>query len=191
MPFVDPEQRRIWGQQYYLKNKQKKLDHNRQWRLDNKEWRTNYKREYRLQNLEAYKLRDRLRYEKVPRPPVSPERRVEINARRKERYHSDPIYKLRVLLRNRQRGVIAQEFRSAKTMQLLGAGLDVVIGHLKKKFRQPMSLKNMGSVWEIDHVRPLSSFDLSKPQEQAIALHYTNLQPLFVTENRRKGAKIT
>jgi hypothetical protein len=37
--------------------------------------------------------------------------------------------------------------------------------------------------WHIDHIRPCASFDLSKPSEQRKCFNYTNLQPLWATEN--------
>ena len=32
--------------------------------------------------------------------------------------------------------------------------------------------------WQIDHIKPCASFDLSKESEQKKCFHYTNLQPL-------------
>ena len=40
--------------------------------------------------------------------------------------------------------------------------------------------------WELDHIRPLSSFVL--PDEWRDAFHYTNVQPLWCEDNLRKGA---
>jgi hypothetical protein len=67
-----------------------------------------------------------------------------------------------------------------------------------------MTWENYGSAWDVDHIRPCSSFDLTKPEEQAICFHYTNLQPLWKTTeiarahgdmvsigNIEKGAKWT
>lgn len=44
-----------------------------------------------------------------------------------------------------------------------------------------MNWINQGTVWEVDHIKPCSLFDLSKENEQQKCFHYTNLQPLFKT----------
>jgi hypothetical protein len=44
--------------------------------------------------------------------------------------------------------------------------------------------------WHIDHIIPVSKFDLNDPQQQAAAFHYTNLQPLWASENRRKSNRV-
>ena len=40
------------------------------------------------------------------------------------------------------------------------------------------------------NIKPLSSFDLTDPEQQKAACHWTNLQPLSPIENMKKGAKI-
>jgi hypothetical protein len=42
----------------------------------------------------------------------------------------------------------------------------------------------------VDHIRPLSSFDLTVREEFLQACHFTNLQPLWAEENISKGAKL-
>lgn len=59
---------------------------------------------------------------------------------------------------------------------------------LEARFLPGMSWDNRGE-WELDHKRPVASFDLTDPAQLAAAMHYTNLQPLWRSDNRRKGAK--
>jgi hypothetical protein len=50
-----------------------------------------------------------------------------------------------------------------------------------------MTWQNYGSAWHIDHILPLSSYDLADPNQQREAFHYTNLQPLWAHDNMAKS----
>ena len=52
-----------------------------------------------------------------------------------------------------------------------------------------MSWDNYGE-WHIDHVIPLSLWDLSKKEDQEMATHYSNLQPLWAKDNIAKSNKL-
>lgn len=41
--------------------------------------------------------------------------------------------------------------------------------------------------WQLDHVVPVSHFNLSEPDEQRLCFHYTNYQPLWHVENASKS----
>ena len=45
-------------------------------------------------------------------------------------------------------------------------------------------------IYQIDHIIPLNKFDLHNPNEQEIAFHWTNLQPLLKSKNLQKKDKI-
>lgn len=60
---------------------------------------------------------------------------------------------------------------------------------LESHFKEPMNWNNYGTLWHIDHRRPLASFDLTDPIERKQANSLSNLQPLLAQENMRKGAK--
>lgn len=77
--------------------------------------------------------------------------------------------------------------KKTKVFSILGASFDVVKEHIELKFKPGMSWDNHGE-WHIDHIVPLSSAD---SEDGLIALnHYTNLQPLWASENLHKGSKI-
>ena len=41
----------------------------------------------------------------------------------------------------------------------------------------------------LDHIRPCASFDLTDEAQQRECFHYTNLQPLWATDNMQKSDK--
>ena len=64
--------------------------------------------------------------------------------------------------------------------------------HLERQFLPGMSWGNIGE-WHIDHRRPLNSFifDTVADEEFQAAWALTNLQPMWATDNIRKGARLT
>jgi hypothetical protein len=61
-------------------------------------------------------------------------------------------------------------------------------GYLAGKFKDGMTWENHGE-WHIDHIKPCASFNLLDEGEQKKCFHYTNLQPLWASENLSKGCK--
>ena len=54
-----------------------------------------------------------------------------------------------------------------------------------------MNWKNYGSHWHIDHIIPVTAFDLENPEHVSRCFHFSNLRPLPARENLRKGNRIT
>lgn len=81
--------------------------------------------------------------------------------------------------------------KSRKTDEYLGCTIDQAKRHIEKQFKKGMTWANHGIVWEIDHILPLSAFDLNRKDQQMIATHFTNLRPEWKTINRVKSNKIT
>jgi len=52
------------------------------------------------------------------------------------------------------------------------------------------NIDNYGAVWHIDHVIPISHFDLSNENEQLLAFNWRNTMPLSATENLKKNNRI-
>lgn len=103
---------------------------------------------------------------------------------------SDPMAKLRIMTRGRINGFIKRSGirKGMKTVEYLGCDWDCVRMHLEKQFKPGMNWDNHSfSGWHIDHIVPLAS---AKTHEDLIPLlHYTNLQPLWASENMKKWAK--
>jgi hypothetical protein len=73
-----------------------------------------------------------------------------------------------------------------RTQELLGCDLPTLRAWLESQFRNGMAWDNYGPVWHVDHVIPISWFDLTSLEQQKKAFCYTNLQPLFAQENLTK-----
>ena len=81
--------------------------------------------------------------------------------------------------------------RKERTHELIGCSYRFLKQYLEQRFKPGMSWANKGrGGWHIDHIIPVSSFDLRKKSERLKAFHYTNLQPLWESENIRKSDKV-
>jgi hypothetical protein len=58
------------------------------------------------------------------------------------------------------------------------------------EYDERYTLENRGKEWHIDHVIPLSRFNLEDKEEQLIAFNWRNTMPLSVKANLSKNAKI-
>jgi hypothetical protein len=50
------------------------------------------------------------------------------------------------------------------------------------------TLENYGTMWVIDHIRPLASFDLTQEKQRIKAFNYKNCQPMSKEDNLVKGS---
>ena len=103
-----------------------------------------------------------------------------------DRYHSDIQFRLAKVLRSRIRMALKNNQKTGSAIRDLGCSMEELMQHLKGQFQSGMSWKNYGA-WHIDHIVPLSSFDLTNKEQFKKACHFTNLQPLWAEDNITKG----
>jgi hypothetical protein len=111
---------------------------------------------------------------------------------KKVRYRNDPEYRISVVLRARLSRALKNNQKKGSAVRDLGCSIDNFKTYLESKFQPGMSWMNWGrgqNKWHIDHIVPLCCFDLSDLDQLKKACHYTNLQPLWETQNLRKGGK--
>lgn len=70
----------------------------------------------------------------------------------------------------------------------LGYSPEDLVTHLSSLFDDGMSWENYGK-WHVDHIKPCASFDLTDKDQFDACWRLSNLQPLWASENIRKGAK--
>jgi hypothetical protein len=110
---------------------------------------------------------------------------------RTHKYKTDPQYKISEILRKRVRIALKGKSKPGSAVKDLGCTIDELKIYIENQFREGMTWGNHGvKGWHIDHIKPLSSFNLEDPEQFKEACHYKNLQPLWATENLSKGKKI-
>ena len=99
----------------------------------------------------------------------------------------EPIDKLKRLIRSRI--YIALKNKDKKTNEYLGCTSIQYLNWILS-VNKDYTLDNRGKVWHIDHVIPLSHFNLDNEEEQLIAFNWRNTMPLLAKENLSKNNKI-
>ncbi|NBW57861.1 hypothetical protein EBR43_08770, partial [bacterium] len=106
---------------------------------------------------------------------------------RKEMLKTNINARLAANLRNRIRNCIKGKIKVSSAIKDLGCSIEELKKHLQSKFSDGMNWHNYGK-WHLDHVRPLSSYDLTNIDEFKEACHFSNLQPLWEIDNKKKSS---
>lgn len=162
-----------------------KKERSRIWAKENSEKRAAILRRWYRANLKSCDASAR-RWQRE-----NPEKYAKINRRWR---NNNPKWveknKISFNLRTRIWGALKGHIKLGGTFELVGCSAIELQAHLQRLFKPGMSWENYGlRGWEVDHIRPCALFDLSDPEQQRACFHYTNLQPLWKSENRKKGAK--
>ena len=110
----------------------------------------------------------------------------------KRRYAEDPEFALAYRLRSRVYQAIKAggASKGGCTEELVGCSIEFLRQHIERQFKGKMSWDNPGS-FHIDHIVPVSSFDLTNIQQQRVAFNWQNMRPIPPKKNMSKGAKLT
>jgi hypothetical protein len=156
--------KKVW-KEYYEKNKEIILEKSA---------------EYYIRTIE-----DRRQYRK--------KNRARLNEYYKNKYKTDPMYRLRVLISSGIRKSLYNGKDGYGWETLVGYTLDDLKSHLESKFDENMNWDNCGSYWHIDHIVPLASFNFASYDDEAFKKCWSleNLQPLYGLDNFRKNDKIS
>ena len=81
--------------------------------------------------------------------------------------------------------------RLARTEELLGCTLEFFVQYIESMLQPGMTWENYGfDTWHLDHIIPLSYFNVLDEEQLKLACNYKNMQPLWARENLSKNNKI-
>jgi len=180
------------GRNYYKENDEKIKEYQKKHYKENKEYISDRSKVYRENNKNEIKLK-RQRYRST--------HKEQRNAYERNKYATDNQYRLKSVLRNSPRDALKGGYKAGSTVSNLGCSVGFLEMYLESQFYphsetgEEMTWDNHGNKedgslgWQIDHIMPLSYFDLTDECEFLQAYHYTNLQPLWYEHNERKIGK--
>jgi hypothetical protein len=196
MPHTDPEKRKAYMKEYakryyvlnYAKIKARRDAEHLATRNDPVKWRKKLddgiirSREWRKKNPEKFKTG-------VKRWAKTEAGRISINASKVRGRKRNPEIALKHVVRCRVNMALRKGYKKLRsTRESLGCSIPELKAHIENLFQPGMTWGNRGE-WEIDHIRPCASFDLLDPEQQKCCFHFSNLQPLWRADNRRKSDK--
>lgn len=120
-----------------------------------------------------------------------PERAKEYNRQDRRNYRAASVeHRLADRIRARMHGALRGGFKSGSAVRDLGCSIPEYKQYLESKFQPGMTWDNWGmgtGKWQIDHIVPLSRFNLTDREQFLKAVHYMNTQPLWWMDNIKKG----
>ena len=136
---------------------------------------------YRRKNIEKVRAASRDYYYTHKEKQIK--RKVEYN---RKRYQDNLQVRLAQVLRSR----IGNAIKYGSAVRDLGCTIVEFKMYIEKQFKEGMTWDNWSlNGWHLDHILPLSSFDLTHKEEFLVAANYNNYQPLWAYDNRSKGGK--
>lgn len=172
--------------EYYKNNTEKEIEKAKKYYWENKEEiykkRKGYRKKYAIENPKKVK-----KWTKVWRTK-NPNYYSNYNKKRRK---EDKDFKILGNLRCRLYKALNGLSKSDTTKQLLGCTIKEFKKYIESQFEDGMSWdNNTNDGWHIDHVIPLSLFDLKCEYQQSVAFHWSNCQPMWGSENQSKNNKI-
>jgi hypothetical protein len=172
------ECKRLRDNEYWSNHKEQKAVKDKRWRDNNKAKKAEIDRLYREKNKE-YVFTKKKEYSQSHKAQIN----MYVKIYHKQRMIDDEQYAIRSRIRHRFGTALRKQgLRKIKSTKLYGINIQSIIDHLGP-------CPGNRNEYHIDHIRPLSSFDLRNETEIQEAFAPENHQWLRAEENLSKGCK--
>ncbi len=108
------------------------------------------------------------------------------------RLETDPDFKLASNLRNRFRAAVRDDAKTGSAVLDLGCTISEFKLYLEALWEPGMTWNNWGKgpgTWQIDHIRPMSLFDLSDRKQHLYVANFINMQPMWQDDHNAKSVQ--
>jgi len=121
---------------------------------------------------------------------------VEYSRTKRKKQKGNSLAVLPDRLRVKTRRMLTYYRANREGEKLIGCTTPEFRAHIESLWKEGMTWENYGAgklgevAWQLDHIVPISAFDLTDPEQIAKCFHYTNVQPLWWEENMSKHNSI-
>lgn len=207
------EQRNAYMREWKKKNREKVSEQNKKYREANREKIKTYHKEWRDGNRDHLNERQRERYKENPqafkertdryreahqvevresRAKYNRENRQKRTDYERSKRQSDPVYRFRSSFRSLISSYLRKKgYKGGKGVwEVVGCDFDAFLKYITGQFEEGMTLENYGprgGCWNIDHIIPICTAETDEDLERLN--HYTNLRPMWASDNYKKSQK--
>lgn len=181
----NPERLAALKKKWREENKERSRKTRNEWRKANPDKVLEYQRRKYAKNKEAILARNK-EYREKNREAILAKKREYMKMRRRE--HAP--YAIQMRIRARFANAIKRGGwgKDVPMQSIVGCSWEELKAHIESQFQEGQSWENK-HLWHIDHIIPCAS--ASTEEEMKKLFHYSNLRPLWIEDNLKKGAKIT
>lgn len=178
-----PNQKKEWNiankeyvKAYRIANKERDRATRLLWEKKNKQRKLDTQREYYCANKKKALAANKKWFRNALK--TNPELRIKVALRDR----------LRAEIRKGK--ILGFSGKTKKITAMIGCTMDDLKLYLETNMDYGMNWSNHGlRGWHIDHIKPCAAFNLNDPIQMAECFHYTNLQPLWWQDNLAKKDK--
>ena len=188
---------------YYAKHREeilpKKNEYQKEYYLNNSEKVNKYQKERYLKTRVLKGRPKAVKKEKVLKVQKTPKSRAELwkswyernkqdlMDKANEKRRTNDVFRIEGNIRRRINHALNGKYKKEQSLKYLGISGDDYKQYLECLFDETMNWENYGKHWVIDHIIPVSFFDLSCEDSKFKAFNFRNTRPLSRTENARKS----
>lgn len=182
-----PEKTKLLEKEWRDRNKESRKLYMKNWRKENKEHKKTYAKKYYINNITHIQTYQK-KYLKTYHPIYNQKNKNVISKKRKIKRKIDVNYKISCNLRTRLHHALKGGNKSGSAVRDLGMSIPEFKKYIESRFQEGMSWENYGIYgWHLDHITPLTWFNLENREQFLVACNYTNYQPLWAEDNWSKN----
>jgi len=129
-------------------------------------------------------------YTRNTRTKSTKEQKEQRNKRDREKYVNDECFRFLVNIRAKMRHILNKNVYSDETGEILGCDKNIFKKWLEFNYSDKINKYNHGSLWHLEHVIPVNTFDISNKEERKVCFRWYNVSVMIGFDNISKGTNI-